>query len=90
MNIDDVKAVIAQGRNAATAAQATLAEATLAEVGDRIEDAGRLVAVTHDSQHDMVKLGRVQLNEARTEARRGYELLGSAVRAADEFGRALG
>lgn len=85
MNIDQVKATI--GRASQGAGQV---RAVMAEVSDRIGEAGGLVAVTHDSQHEKVRLGQARLKEARAETRHAYDLLGSAVRAAEEFGGALG
>jgi hypothetical protein len=85
MSIEDVKATVARGGQAAEQAQATMAE-----VGDRIDEARRLAVATEGSEHEKVRLGRVRLKEAGAEARRVFGLLGAGVRAADEFGRALG
>jgi hypothetical protein len=85
MNIEEVKATIGRGNQIAGQAQATMAD-----VGDRIGDAGGLVGVTRGSEHMKVRLGRERLKEARAEAQRVFDLLGSGTRAADEFGRALG
>jgi hypothetical protein len=62
----------------------------MAKVGDRIGQARGLAGVMQNSQHENVRLGHQRLKAADAEAKRVFDLLGSGIRVADEFSRALG
>jgi hypothetical protein len=85
MNIDEIKKTIGHGTRVAGHAQANMAA-----VGDRIDEGRRLAAATRSSGHEQLELGRARLEQAAAEAKRAFDLLATAARAAEEFRRALG